>query len=124
LERKASLLYYPTALILLRGFKVEFKSSQNWTFDYKKTFTGSTGGEVRVFGIRFASPESGGKTSEKDHKIDKAGTVLTMEDDPDTIRFVGYAVTKNTVFEKQVVESLEASLTKQVVEALDKKGPQ
>ncbi|WP_207434661.1 hypothetical protein [Sabulibacter ruber] len=96
-NENGSLLYYPTALILIRGFSVEFSSSANWSFDYKKRFSASGGGGFRVFGINF-----GGKSNytrdTKEHKVDQTSTTLNLSDDENTIRFVGYAVKKNKVW--------------------------
>ena len=41
--QKETLLYYPTALIVIRGFRVEFKNSQEWTYDYKRSFSAEYG---------------------------------------------------------------------------------
>lgn len=105
---KGTLLYVPSHLILVRGFKVEFTSSQNWTFDYKRRFSASGGGGINVFGISFGG--SGGYTNEtKEHKVDSSATKLTIEDDAATVRFVGYAVKKNTVMERSVEGVLRAA---------------
>lgn len=94
-----SLLYYPTALILIRGFGISFKSSAEWTYDYDRKFSASGGGGFSAFGINF-----GGKSSysqhQTEHKVDKTGTELSITDDEKTLRFVGYVVKKNEFFKE------------------------
>jgi hypothetical protein len=94
-----SLLYYPTALILIRGFGISFKTSSAWTYDYDRKFSASGGGGFGAFGINF-----GGKSSysqhQTEHKIDKTGTELSITDDEKTLRFVGYVVKKNEFFKE------------------------
>src|SRR5206468_3615474 len=90
-----NLLYYPTALILVRGFTAEFLNTQSWTYDYQHDFSSSAGGGFSLFGINFGS--SGSYTEHtKEHQVDQSSTRLKFWDDPATIRFVGYAVAKNT----------------------------
>src|SRR5207244_4305617 len=104
---KGTLLYFPTHLILVRGFKVEFTSTQNWSFDYQHKFSASGGGGFNAFGISFGG--SGSYSNEqKEHKVDVSNTKLTIADDPTTIRFVGYDVKKNTVFGTGVEHWLNA----------------
>lgn len=104
---KGALLYHPTHLVFVRGFKSKFKSSQNWTFDYQKKFSASGGGGFNVFGIGFGG--SGSYTSDtKEHKVASSNTELTIEDDANTIRFVGYVLSKNGVSEKSILENLHA----------------
>ncbi|WP_332819949.1 hypothetical protein [Sphingopyxis sp.] len=98
---KGSLLYYPTALIMVRGFSTKFKSSQKWTYDYKSSFSASGGGGFRSFGINFGGSGSYSKNV-KEHKVDQSDTTLTITDDDATLRFVGFAVKKVTVFEDSV----------------------
>lgn len=112
-----SLLYVPTHLILVRGFKVEFTASQNWTYDYKRKFSASHGGGFNVFGIGFGSSASYSK-EQKEHTIDVSNTKLTIADDPKTIRFVGYAVKKTTVFHPEVVNRIALSLGNEAVNSL------
>jgi hypothetical protein len=100
---KGSLLYYPTALIVVRGFSVSFESSEAWTYDYHRTFSASGGGGFRAFGIGFGAKGSY-SVDQKEHKVDKSNTTLTIADDKSTVRFVGYAVRKNDVF----TQSLQA----------------
>ena len=89
-----TLLYYPTALILIRGFNISFKTSSKWTYDYKRKFSASGGGGFRVFGINFGGSSSYGR-SEAIHKVDQSSTELKISDDTSTLRFVGYVVKKN-----------------------------
>lgn len=98
---KGTLLYYPTGLILVRGFGVDFLSSQNWTYDYKHRFSASGGGGFNFAGIGFGASANYSEDT-KEHETDQQNTTLSFKDDVNTIRFVGYAVTKNKVFEKAV----------------------
>lgn len=110
--KQGTLLYYPTALILVRGFSTEFTSSSQWTYDYNHSFSASAGGGFSVFGINFgASYNYGTNTSE--HKIDQTATVLTVADDDATLRFVGYAVKKNTVITNAIFERYKTLFNKQ-----------
>jgi hypothetical protein len=114
---QGSLLYFPTHLILVRGFKVEFTSTQNWTFDYKHRFSASSGGGFNVFGFGFGG--SGSYSNEtKEHSVDVTGTKLTISDDSKTVRFVGYAVKKNTVFAKQIPDSLLTAMGKETMDLM------
>ncbi len=101
---KGSLLYYPKALILVRGFNVEFQSTQKWVYDYKRKFSVSGGGGFNAFGINFGGSASYSKNVHE-HKVDQSDTSLKISDDDETIRFVGYTVKKNTVY-SDVVDSL------------------
>lgn len=115
---QGSLLYYPTHLVLVRGFKSEFKSSQNWTFDYHDRYSASGGGGFNCFGISFGSSAS--YTNDvKQHSVDQAGTKLTIKDDPNTIRFVGYCLHKNDALLNRVSQSAQSSLkvVKQMLQA-------
>jgi hypothetical protein len=100
---KGKLLYYPVAIVAVRGIAVSFKSAQNWTYDYKKTFSAGGGGGFGAFGISFGGSSSYSSTV-KEHQVDQTGTELSFSDDPNTIRFVGYIVAKNTVFDEAVAE--------------------
>lgn len=91
---KGSLLYYPTALILIRGFGISFEASQAWSFDYNKKFSAKGGGGFSVFGINFGGSSSYGKEV-IEHKVDQTNTMLKISDDEKTLRFVGYVVKKN-----------------------------
>ena len=104
---KGSLLYYVTALIFLRGFSIKFSSSQNWTYDYEHRFSASGGGGFNAFGISFGTSDSYG-SDVKEHHVDKSNTSLSISDDKDTLRFVGYAVMKNSV----VADAIEANVEK------------
>ncbi|MDY1010350.1 hypothetical protein [Sphingomonas sp. CFBP9019] len=98
---EGSLLYYPTALIVIRGFQISFLNSQNWTFDYQRKFSVKGGGGFKAFGVRFGG--SGSYTrDEKEHKVDVSGTKLTIGDDTATIRFVGYALKKNKTVSAEI----------------------
>jgi hypothetical protein len=95
-----SLLYYPTGIILVRGFSVEFENTQNWTYDYQHSFSASAGGGFSFCGIDFGGSQTYG-SNQHEHSIDQSQTKLTIVDDETTIRFVGYAVYKNTVWNKK-----------------------
>lgn len=92
-----SLRYYPTELILVRGFKASFESTQRWTYDYVRKFSASGGGGFSAFGVNFGSSANYGSHSEE-HKVDVSNTNLSFEDGDSTIRFVGYVVKQNTVW--------------------------
>ena len=94
---EGSLLYYPTHLILVRGFSVTFNNAQSWTFDYERKFNASAGGGFSAFGFRFGSKGSYGSHI-KEHKVDKSNTNLTFSDGDGTLRFVGYTVRKNSLW--------------------------
>jgi len=91
---KGSLLYYPTALILVRGFGITFKNSQEWKYDYEKKFSISGSGGFNIFGIDFGGGSNYGQHWSQ-HTVHKAGTELTISDDDSSLRFVGYVVKKN-----------------------------
>lgn len=111
---KGSLLYHPTQLVFVRGFKSQFSSSQNWTYDYKRKFGASAGGGFNVFGIGFGG--SGSYTNDtKQHNVNSSGTTLTIEDDANTLRFVGYILQKNTVAEQSVFDNLNAVFEPEVM---------
>lgn len=101
-----SLRYYPTAIIAIRGFSVAFESSQNWTYDYKKSFSASGGGGFGAFGFSFGGGANYNSTV-KEHKVDQAGTKLEFSDDPTTIRFVGYVVAQNSVYDAAIDDAVK-----------------
>lgn len=100
------LLYYPTALVLVRGFGITFDSSQNWSFDYNRKFSASAGGGFNVFGINFGGSQSYGKEV-TEHKVDQTGTSLKISDDEKTLRFVGYVVKKNNVLQHTLLTNVK-----------------
>lgn len=102
-----SLLYYPTDMILIRGFGIEFISSSNWTYDYKRNFSASLGGGFKIFGVNFGGTTNYSKNV-KEHQIDKTGTTLTIGDDENTLRFVGYILKKNTVMEDRITANINS----------------
>jgi hypothetical protein len=95
------LRYYPVSLILVRGFSSSFTNSQNWTYDYDRKFAASAGGGFSVANINFGNSGSYNKHQEE-HKIDKANTSLKISDGDGTIRFVGYVVKKNTLWDSVI----------------------
>jgi hypothetical protein len=102
---KGSLLYYPTALIVIRGFSVAFESTQAWTYDYERKFSASGGGGFGAFGIRFGGSASY-NSHQTQHEVDVSNTTLKIADSKETIRFVGYAVKKTRVFEQSLTKGL------------------
>jgi hypothetical protein len=106
-----TLLYYPTAAIIIRGFAVAFNSSQNWQFDYERKFSASAGGGFNAFGVNFGGNGTYSK-HEKKHEVDQSNTKLTITDGDDTLRFVGLAVKKNKVFETAIREGLKKAFPK------------
>lgn len=101
-----SLRYYPLSLILIRGFGISFKTSSSWKYDYVSHFKASGGGGFRAFGVNF-----GGKAKysrhEEEHKIDQSTTELTISDDVNSIRFIGYVVKKNEPLKDAIDKSIE-----------------
>lgn len=113
-----TLLYYPTHLVIVRGFSAEFASNQNWTYDYKRNFSASAGGGFGVAGISFGASASY-SSNQKEHIIDQSGTKLTMTDDESTIRCVGLVVKKNNAFKTAVMANLKGALKSSVLGLLD-----
>lgn len=105
-----TLLYFPTELIIVRGFATEFVSSQEWTYDFKRTFSASGGGGFGIGGISFGA-STNYSSNQKEHIVDQSGTKLTISDDPSTLRFVGFVVKKNDIYPKAILASIEASLS-------------
>ncbi len=114
---QGTLLYYPTGFVIVRGFSVMFKSAQAWTYDYERRFSASGGGGMNFCGIGFGGSASYSSTV-KEHKVSKSGTELTISDDPSNIRFVGYIVKKNKVWQEEFMALVAASLTDEVVATL------
>jgi hypothetical protein len=112
-----SLLYYPSHLICVRGFKASFGSTQNWTYDYQHNFSASGGGGLNVCGISFGGSASY-SNSEKEHTVSQSNTTLTIADDQATVRFVGYGLTKNTVYPTQVALLTRNALGSNVLQSL------
>jgi hypothetical protein len=93
LGEKGTLLYYPTHVIVARGFRMEFHSSQDWTHDYKSEFSTGGSASVSIFGIGFGG---GGGYSKSVHEqtVEQRGHDLIF-DDGDNVRVIGYNVAKN-----------------------------
>lgn len=114
---KGLLRFYPTALMLVRGFSVEFTSSQDWAYDYQHSFSASAGGGFSCCGINFGA-EAGYSENTKEHQVDQSHTSLKFSDDANTLRFIGYAVAENAFFDA----AREASIGDALVVAMDKNG--
>lgn len=97
--KEGSLLYYPTHLVLVRGFAAKFTNSQQWTYDYKHDFQASVGGGFSICGIDFGGSSTYGSHT-KDHQVDQSNTSLAFSDDASTLRFIGYVVKKNTIMQR------------------------
>lgn len=93
LGEKGTLLYYPTHVIIARGFRIEFHSSQDWKHDYKSDFSASGSASISVFGIGFGG---GGGYSQSVHEqtVEQRGHDLIF-DDGENVRVIGYNVAKN-----------------------------
>jgi hypothetical protein len=100
-----TLLYYPTGILVVRGFGATFTNSQSWTYDYSRRFSASGGGGFNVGPISFGSKASY-SSNVKEHKVDKAGTTLKFSDDESTLRFVGYVAKKNKVWDDIIAFSV------------------
>lgn len=94
---KGSILYKPAMMIVARGFKISFKKSEDWKYDYENKFKSSTtgSGSFKVMGINFGkATHSGGYNKDtKEQKIERRGHELELYDG-DNIRLLGYVVTK------------------------------
>jgi hypothetical protein len=94
---KGSILYKPAMMIVARGFKISFKKSEEWKYDYENQFKSSTtgSGSFKVMGINFGkATHSGGYNKDiKEQKIERRGNELEMYDG-DNVRLLGYVVTK------------------------------
>jgi hypothetical protein len=108
---QGSLLYYPRSLIVMRGFKIKFKSSQNWTHDYVHDFSSRGSGSIRVFGIGLGGGYSKHEHQEE-HKIEQNGDELTFSDGDNTFRVVGYICQKNQPLHDLFDQDLLAKLAK------------
>ena len=98
---RGSLRFVPASLVMVRGFAVEFKNSQDWEYDYERKFQASAGGGFSVLGVGFKSSGSYSKHTKK-HKVDQANTSLKFGDGDNTLRLVGYVVRRNTVWNDTV----------------------
>lgn len=88
-----TLRFYPAALLLARGMKLEFQSSANYQYDYERKFSVSGSASARVFGIRLGG---GGGYSEHVQKqtIQAQGHTLTLDDGETNFRVLGYVVNR------------------------------
>lgn len=97
--KNGTLRYYATKFVVIRGFSTIFKNTNDWTYDYERNFSVGGGSGFSIFGLNFGL--SGNYSQHiKNHKFIKNGTDLTITDDPETVRFIGYVVRKNTILEQ------------------------
>lgn len=98
---KGSLLYYPTHMIVARGMKLTFHSSQDWQYDYERDFKTSGGGSARFFGISFGASANYSKHEQR-QLIERRGHDLTLDDGEQNIRIIGFIAVKNEVLSKSI----------------------
>ncbi len=101
-----SLLYYPKGLILMRGFKINFKSTNGWKYDYTHDFSVGGSASARFFGIGLGGGYKRHEHQEK-HVVETNGDTLTFDDGENTLRVVGYLAQKNTAFIKTAIQGIE-----------------
>ncbi|MNJ35591.1 hypothetical protein D3C77_303410 [compost metagenome] len=102
---KGTLLYYPTALVVMRGFNVLFKSTNTWKYDYVRDFSVGGSGSARFFGIGLGGGYKRHEHQEK-HHVEKNGNELRFSDGDLSLRVLGYIAQKNTSFETDVLADL------------------
>ncbi|HII0044701.1 hypothetical protein PO498_15415 [Klebsiella variicola] len=105
LGAKGTLLYYPKALVVMRGFNVIFKSTNIWKYDYVRDFSVGGNGSVRLFGIGLGGGYKRHEHQEK-HTVEQNGDELRFSDGDSSLRVLGYIVQKNTAFEKDILTEL------------------
>ena len=105
LGAKGTLLYYPKALVVMRGFNVIFKSTNIWKYDYVRDFSVGGSGSVRLFGIGLGGGYKRHEHQEK-HTVEQNGDELRFSDGDSSLRVLGYIVQKNTAFEKDILTEL------------------
>lgn len=100
LGEKGSLRYLPTHIIVARGFRITFHSSQDWRHDYRSDFSASGSASAKIFGVGWGA---GGSYSRSVHEqtVEKRGHDLVL-DDGENIRLIGFNVLENTGFMKAV----------------------
>jgi hypothetical protein len=91
LGEKGTLLYYPTHLIIARGMKLTFTSSQQWQFDYERHWKAGGGGSASFFGISWGG-EASKNVDETQHRVEKRGHELILDDGENSLRLLGYTV--------------------------------
>ena len=104
LGEDGTLLYYPTHLVVARGFNLAFHNSQNWQYDYTSKFSASGGGSINVWGVDFGANAKYSKTV-VEQKIEKRGQDLILDDGANTLRILGFVVVKNMDFENEILRS-------------------
>ncbi|MCF5263313.1 hypothetical protein, partial [Pseudomonas sp. PA-5-4A] len=84
-----TLLYYPKGLVLMRGFKITFKSTNGWKYDYVRDFSVGGSASARFFGIGIGGGYKRHEHQES-HIVEKNGDSLTFDDGENTLRVIGY----------------------------------
>ena len=102
-----TLLYYPTGLILMRGFKITFSQTNGWKYDYVRDFQVGGSASARFFGIGMGGSYHRHEHQE-DHQVQHNGDDLTFSDGDSTLRVLGYVAQKNTAFVDQLTKSVES----------------
>jgi hypothetical protein len=100
-----TLLYYPRALIVMRGFRVAFSSSAAFKYDYARDFAARGSAGLRVFGIGFGGSYSESSHTEE-HRITQSGNQLSFEDGDNTVRVVGFVAQKNKTLNESIMSPL------------------
>lgn len=104
-----TLRFFPSALVVARGMKLEFESTDNYNYDYKGTFSANGSGSIRVFGIGFGGG-AGGSSTRTEQIIESQGHKLTLDDGEQNFRVVAYVLEKVDVFDKFQFDSLKESI--------------
>jgi hypothetical protein len=99
---KGTLLYYPKALIVMRGFNVMFKSTNTWKYDYVRDFSIGGSASARFFGIGLGGGYKRHEHQEK-HLVEQNGDELKFSDGDSTLRVLGYVAQKNDAFEADML---------------------
>ena len=101
-----TLRYYPASLLIARGMKLEFESSSDYTYDYKKKFSMNSSGSFRFFGVSIGA--GGGHTSNQaDQTVESNGHHLTLDDGESNFRVIGYIVNQADGLHTQLSQDLD-----------------
>lgn len=107
LGANGTLLYYPTHLVVARGLNLTFKSSQNWQYNYKGSFSAGGSASATAFGINFGSTGSYDQ-SRVQQLVETRGHDLVLDDGEKNVRIIGFKVKKNTGFLSRLVADVGA----------------